>query len=124
MGKPGYEVTAGSITLDGVDLVGLAPWQRARAGCSSSAVPVEVPGVQSVNPRRALAPPVSPRGGRRTNRRQAPRLGLDDMFFTRALNVDLSVGKEAGETCSLAGCAQVAVLDELDRASTSMRCAS
>ena len=32
MGKPGYEVTSGSITLDGVDLVGLAPWQRARAG--------------------------------------------------------------------------------------------
>ena len=46
MGKPGYEVTAGSITLDGVDLVGLAPWQRARAGLFLGLqYPVEVPGV-------------------------------------------------------------------------------
>src|SRR5882724_2008388 len=46
MGKPGYEVTSGSITLDGVDLVGLAPWQRARAGLFLGLqYPVEVPGV-------------------------------------------------------------------------------
>ena len=32
MGRPGYEVTAGSVTLDGVDLLGLAPWERAQAG--------------------------------------------------------------------------------------------
>ena len=32
MGKPGYEVLAGSVTLDGVDLLALAPWQRAQAG--------------------------------------------------------------------------------------------
>ncbi|MCA1656804.1 MAG: ATP-binding cassette domain-containing protein, partial [Actinobacteria bacterium] len=32
MGGPGYAVTAGSITLDGVDLSGLATWERALAG--------------------------------------------------------------------------------------------
>ena len=46
MGRPGYEVTAGSVTLDGVDLLGLAPWERAQAGlflCLQH--PTEVPGV-------------------------------------------------------------------------------
>ncbi|MEM7276040.1 MAG: ATP-binding cassette domain-containing protein, partial [Actinomycetota bacterium] len=32
MGKPGYEVTAGSVTLDGMELLELPTWQRARAG--------------------------------------------------------------------------------------------
>ena len=32
MGKPGYEVHAGQVLLDGVDLLGLPTWQRAQAG--------------------------------------------------------------------------------------------
>jgi len=32
MGRPGTTVTEGSITLDGVELVGMPSWQRARAG--------------------------------------------------------------------------------------------
>ena len=32
MGRPGYEVLGGSVTLDGVDLLPLAPWERAQAG--------------------------------------------------------------------------------------------
>ena len=32
MGRPGTEVTAGSITMDGRELAGLPAWQRARAG--------------------------------------------------------------------------------------------
>ena len=29
MGRPGYQVTGGQVTLDGVDLLGLEPWERA-----------------------------------------------------------------------------------------------
>ena len=46
MGKPGYEVLGGSVTLDGVDLLGLTPWERAQAGLFLALqYPTEVPGV-------------------------------------------------------------------------------
>ena len=32
MGRPGYEVTSGSISIDGVDVLSLQTWQRAQAG--------------------------------------------------------------------------------------------
>ena len=45
-GKPGYQVTGGSVTLDGVDLLGMAPWERAKAGLFlAMQYPTEVPGV-------------------------------------------------------------------------------
>jgi len=49
MGKPGYEVLGGSVTLDGVDLLALAPWERAQAGLYlAMQYPTEVPGVSVV----------------------------------------------------------------------------
>ena len=46
MGRPGYEVLGGTVTLDGVDLLGLPTWQRARAGLFLAMQhPIEVPGV-------------------------------------------------------------------------------
>ena len=46
MGKPGYEVLAGSITLDGVDVLAMAAWERAVAGLHLvMQYPTEVPGV-------------------------------------------------------------------------------
>ena len=46
MGKPGYTVTAGSVTLDGVDMLALPAWQRAVAGLHLvPQYPAEVPGV-------------------------------------------------------------------------------
>src|SRR2546422_200268 len=46
MGRPGYEVLAGSVTLDGVELLGLPAWQRAQAGLFlAMQYPTEVPGV-------------------------------------------------------------------------------
>src|SRR3981081_1157049 len=46
MGKPGYEVLAGSVTLDGLELLGLPTWERARAGLFLALQsPIEVPGV-------------------------------------------------------------------------------
>jgi Fe-S cluster assembly ATP-binding protein len=46
MGRPGTEVTAGQIVMDGRDITGLPAWQRARAGLFLALQhPVEVPGV-------------------------------------------------------------------------------
>ena len=46
MGRPGYEVLGGSVTIDGVELLGLSPYERARAGLFLALqYPVEVPGV-------------------------------------------------------------------------------
>ena len=48
-GRPGYEVTTGSATLDGVDLVGLEPNERAARGVFLSfQYPTEIPGVPAL----------------------------------------------------------------------------
>src|SRR4030081_3420903 len=50
MGKPGYEVHGGSVTLDGVDLLALPTWKRAQAGLFlAMQYPIEVPGVSLVS---------------------------------------------------------------------------
>src|ERR1019366_7047662 len=46
LGRPGYEVTGGRVTLDGVDLLALPTWKRAQAGLFlGMQYPIEVPGV-------------------------------------------------------------------------------
>jgi Fe-S cluster assembly ATP-binding protein len=48
-GRPGYEVTSGSVTFDGRDLLDLEPHQRAAAGLFLGfQYPVEIPGVSSL----------------------------------------------------------------------------
>ena len=48
-GRPGYEVTAGTVRYDGQDLLALAPEERARAGVFLGfQYPVEIPGVNNV----------------------------------------------------------------------------
>ena len=48
-GRPGYEVTAGTVRYDGQDLLTLAPEERARAGVFLGfQYPVEIPGVNNV----------------------------------------------------------------------------
>src|SRR5436189_2058675 len=47
MGHPGYEVTSGSITLDGLDVLAMEPNQRARAGIFLAFQrPMSIPGVK------------------------------------------------------------------------------
>src|SRR5829696_1995933 len=89
MGKPGYEVLAGSITLDGVDLLPLPTWERAAAGLHLvPQYPTEVPGVAVDDMlREALAA----RGGDVAGLdadlvAEATRIGLDDGLLHRALN--------------------------------------
>ncbi len=55
-GKPGYEITAGSVRFDGQDLLALAPEQRARAGLFLGfQYPVEIPGVNNAYLLKAAA---------------------------------------------------------------------
>ena len=50
MGKPGYEVHAGQVLLDGVEMLGTPTWQRAQAGLHLvMQYPSEVPGVDPVS---------------------------------------------------------------------------
>jgi Fe-S cluster assembly ATP-binding protein len=55
-GKPGYEITAGSVRFDGRDLLALAPEERARAGLFLGfQYPVEIPGVNNAYLLKAAA---------------------------------------------------------------------
>jgi Fe-S cluster assembly ATP-binding protein len=50
MGHPKYEVTEGSIRLDGLDLLGLEPDERAKAGLFLAfQYPISIPGVSVAN---------------------------------------------------------------------------
>lgn len=49
-GRPGYEVTEGTVTFDGKDLLGLSPEDRAREGLFLAfQYPIEIPGVSNVS---------------------------------------------------------------------------
>ncbi len=119
MGKPGYEVLGGSVTLNGVELLGLDTWERARVGLFlAMQYPIEVPGV-SLEDALAEAYRASgrePAGVRARLVVEAERVGFDARFLNRPLNVDLSGGeRKRNETVQL-GVLQprFAVLDELD----------
>ena len=118
-GRPGYEVTAGSVTLDGVDLLALPAWQRAKAGLFlAMQYPTEVPGValEDVMYESLVAagrPATEVRSAMVT---EAERIGFDERFLARPLNVDLSGGeKKRNETLQLGVLdPKIAILDELD----------
>jgi Fe-S cluster assembly ATP-binding protein len=119
MGRPGYRVTAGRVTLDGLDLLALSTWERAQAGLFlGMQYPIEVPGVSLADvlteSRRA--------GGRDVDAvpalvaAEAARVGFDARFLVRPLNVDLSGGeRKRNETVQLGVLRpRIAVLDEID----------
>ncbi len=119
MGKPGYEVHAGEVLLDGVDLLALPAWQRAQAGMHLvMQYPSEVPGVGLVD---MLSEAYDARG-RSTDglaesvADEAERIHFPVALLDRSLNVDLSGGeKKRNETLQLALLQpKFAILDELD----------
>jgi Fe-S cluster assembly ATP-binding protein len=122
MGRPGYEVLGGSVTLDGVDVLALAPWERAAAGLFlAMQYPTEVPGVRTADVLREalLAKGMTAAGDDGVEAligAEAARIGFDARFLDRALNVDLSGGeKKRNETLQLAVLRPaIAILDELD----------
>ena len=119
MGKPGYEALEGSVTLDDVDVLALPAWQRATAGLHLiMQYPTEVPGVMLDD---VLSEALASRGRDTTTLGQllldeADRIGFEQRFLHRPLNVDLSGGeKKRNETLQLAVLRpRFAVLDELD----------
>jgi Fe-S cluster assembly ATP-binding protein len=124
MGRPGYEVLGGSVTLDGVDLLSLPTWQRARAGLFLGMQhPIEVPGVSLVTSltaaRSGATAGEAPEGPVDVGARlaeEASRIGFDERFLHRALNVDLSGGeRKRNETLQLGVLRpRFAILDEID----------
>jgi Fe-S cluster assembly ATP-binding protein len=119
MGRPGYEVLDGSVTLDGDDLLALPAWRRATAGLHLvMQYPTEVPGVLLGDVLgEALASRGRDTGGLgQTLRDEAARIGFEERFLDRPLNVDLSGGeKKRNETLQLAVLRpKIAILDELD----------
>ena len=119
MGKPGYTVLGGSVTLDGEELLDLPTWQRAVRGLHLvMQYPTEVPGVHVDE---VLVEALRSRGRDTAGLEsliaaEAGRINFDADLVSRALNVDLSGGeKKRNETLQLGVLApRFAILDELD----------
>ena len=119
MGRPGYRVTAGAVTLDGVDLLDLPTWGRAQTGIFLGLqYPIEVPGVSLADVLGQAWRAAGKDLGSLDSliRSEAARVGLDERFLSRPLNVDLSGGeRKRNETLQLAVLRpRFAVLDEID----------
>jgi Fe-S cluster assembly ATP-binding protein len=122
MGRPGYEILGGAVTLDGVDILSLPTWERARAGLFLAMQhPIEVPGVSLVTSLTAARPALPADGDGASGvesrlRDEAGRIGFDQRFLTRPLNVDLSGGeRKRNETLQLGVLRpRFAILDEID----------
>ncbi len=120
MGKPGYEVLGGTVTLDGADLLAMESWQRARAGLFlAPQYPTEVPGVGFGEMLVAAMGSRSDRGEAEVDRRagiESTRLGFADRLLDRSVNVDLSGGeRKRSEIVQMAVLRPaIAVLDEID----------
>jgi Fe-S cluster assembly ATP-binding protein len=103
-GRPGYEVTDGTITLDGEDLARLAPDERAARGVFLSfQYPLEIPGVPGLTfLRTALNAQKKARGEDEVSapvflkrvREKAAALKIDFDMLKRPLNVGFSGGEK------------------------------
>jgi Fe-S cluster assembly ATP-binding protein len=116
MGRPGTEVTEGSIRLDGQELVGRPAWQRAQAGLFLALQhPVEVPGVGLASLLEAADPAVAV-GLADRMRAEADAIGLDTRLLDRPLNVDLSGGEKKRTEMVQLGVLHppFCILDEID----------
>ena len=125
-GRPGYEVTEGSVTLDGEDLLELEPHERAAKGMFLGfQYPVEIPGVSNVQfLRTALNAQRKARGEAelsageflRIAREQAGALGFDMDMMKRGVNVGFSGGEKKRNEMVQMGIIdpRLAVLDETD----------
>ena len=125
-GREGYEVTEGAVTLDGVDLLALAPEERAAAGVFLAfQYPVEIPGVNNTYfLRTALNAQRKARGEGELDsmqflklvREKLAVLHLKDELLHRGVNEGFSGGeKKRNEIFQLALLEpQLAILDETD----------
>ncbi len=115
MGRPGYTITSGSILLDGVELVGAEPAERAQAGLFLALQqPIEVPGVHLKDAMVAAGIPPADVVERLAS--EAAMVGLRPELLDRPMNVDLSGGEaKRNEIVQLATLRPaIAILDEID----------
>lgn len=125
-GRPGYEVTGGSVSFAGQDLLALEPHERAAAGLFLGfQYPVEIPGIsylqflrESLNAQRRLRGEKELSGGEfiKLAREQAALLGMDSEMLKRPVNVGFSGGeKKRAEMVQMGIMSpKFAVLDETD----------
>ena len=125
-GRPGYEVTKGSVTFEGQNLLAMAPHERAAAGLFLGfQYPVEIPGVSNVqflrealnSQRRARGEgPLSGGDFLKLARAEAAALSMDAEMLKRPVNVGFSGGeKKRNEMVQMGIIApRLAILDETD----------
>ncbi|HEV2230017.1 MAG TPA: Fe-S cluster assembly ATPase SufC [Steroidobacteraceae bacterium] len=125
-GRPGYEVTAGTVTYQGRDLLALAPEARARAGVFLGfQYPVEIPGVNNVYLLKAAVNAVRKEHGLPEVdafeflgmvREKMKLMQMEDGFLSRGVNEGFSGGeKKRNEILQMLVLEpKLAVLDETD----------
>ncbi len=125
-GRPGYEVTGGSVDFAGVDLLGLEPHERAAAGLFLGfQYPVEIPGVSFVQFLREAAnaqrtgrgeEPLSGGEFLKLAREKAGLLRMDMDMLKRPVNVGFSGGEKKRAEMVQMGILdpKLAILDETD----------
>ena len=125
-GRPGYEVTGGSVTFAGEDLLEMDPHERAAAGLFLGfQYPVEIPGVSNVqflrealNAQRQAREEEPLTGGEflKHAKEQAALLKLDMEMLKRQVNVGFSGGEKKRAEMVQMGILdpKLAVLDETD----------
>jgi Fe-S cluster assembly ATP-binding protein len=114
-GHPGYRVLDGSVTVDGVDLIGLTATERARHGLLlAMQQPLEVPGVRPID--LMVAAGADSTRLRERMRDEAERVELRPEVLDRFVNVDLSGGERKRAEMVQFGILRpkFAVLDEID----------
>ena len=125
-GRPGYEVTEGSVIFDGRDLFAYAPHERAAAGMFLGfQYPVEIPGVsylqflrESLNSQRRSRGEADLSGAEfiRLAKDKAKLLGMDAEMLKRPVNVGFSGGEKKRAEMVQMGIMdpRLAILDETD----------
>lgn len=125
-GRPGYEVTEGTATFDGQNLLDMEPHERAALGLFLGfQYPVEIPGISNVqflrealNAQRKVRGegPLSGAEFLKIARAQADALGMDQDMLKRPVNVGFSGGeKKRNEMVQMGIIApKLAILDETD----------
>jgi Fe-S cluster assembly ATP-binding protein len=125
-GRPGYEVTGGSVALDGQDLLAMEPHERAAAGLFLGfQYPVEIPGVsfvqflrESLNAQRKGRGQEPLSGGEflKLAKEKAALLRLDMDMLKRPVNVGFSGGEKKRAEMVQMGILdpKIALLDETD----------
>jgi Fe-S cluster assembly ATP-binding protein len=125
-GREDYEITAGTVTFNGVNLLDMEPEQRAAAGVFLAfQAPIELPGVNNANFLRTALNAIRRAHGEaeldavqflKLARAETKRLAMPDDMLKRNVNVGFSGGeKKRNEVLQMAILRpKLAILDETD----------